>query len=850
MACDDVAEGARVSRGRAVLAAAAALSLAAQACRVPSLEEEEARARVLPQTSFLFAADCLRPAGRCTEITELHGEENRIVVPFGRIPERVRNAVIAVEDKRFYQHRGIDLKALLRAAYVDATAGRIVEGGSTITQQYVKNVFVGSEQSLDRKIQEAVLAWQLERRYSKEQILGRYLNTVYFGRGAYGIQAAAQAFFSVDATDLTLAQAALLAGLIRNPGQYDPFQHPRRALARRAHVLDAMLELGMITPAHRDRAAAAPLGLRPPDEAEERYPAPYFVDHVIQWFLTEPSLERRDEAFGPPCPAEEPYRSGCPQRWDMLFEGGLRIYTTLSPRLQALAEEAVRSVLVYPTDPYAALVALDPRTGWVRAMVGGRDYWDPADRFARLNLATGGSTGRQAGSSFKPFALVAALEHGIPPERTFNGSSTAVPLDTGEVWTPENYESADYGSVSMRSATVHSVNVAYVEIEKALGGGDAYAGARILVKTAERMGIRCCERTAEPDFPLQPLPSAVLGTNEINPLEMAVGYGTLATGGYRVMPTPVARITDARGRVLWEHTPRPKLVVDPAVATVAVDILREVVTSGTGTAANIGRPQFGKTGTAQNWSDAWFIGAVPQLVAAVWVGYPGSQRSMAATRIGRVTGGSWPAAIWRAFMIRAVERMPVRDFPTVEVDYVTVRLDITQGCLANPYTPPGNIRVVRYIAGTEPRKVCKEPSEYQLLTVPSVIGLPEGEAASLLRASGFNVAVETARSGQPSGTVIAQDPAAGEQALQTSTVTITVSEGPRLIPVPDVIGRPEGAARAELERAGFRVVVIVEAACDPEAPGCDHRRGVVWWQSPSGGEQARPGSTVTIRVDP
>jgi serine/threonine-protein kinase len=194
--------------------------------------------------------------------------------------------------------------------------------------------------------------------------------------------------------------------------------------------------------------------------------------------------------------------------------------------------------------------------------------------------------------------------------------------------------------------------------------------------------------------------------------------------------------------------------------------------------------------------------------------------------------------------------MPVRDFPTVDVEYVTVRLDVTQGCLANPYTPPGDIRVVRYIAGTEPRKVCEEPSEYQLLTVPSVIGLPQAEAASLLRASGFNVAVETVRSDQPAGTVTAQDPAAGERALQTSTVTITVSEGPRLVPVPAVIGRPEGAARAELQRAGFQVVTIVEAACDPDAPDCDHRPGVVWWQSPAGGEAARPGSTVTIRVNP
>ncbi|HXF36573.1 MAG TPA: transglycosylase domain-containing protein [Actinomycetota bacterium] len=835
---------------RAVLAAALACALLAQACQMPRLEEEQERARELPQTSFLFAGDCLSRGGRCTLITELHGEENRVVVPLSRIPERMRNAVIAVEDKRFYQHRGIDLKALLRAAYVDATAGRIVEGGSTITQQYVKNVFVGSERSLDRKVREALLAWQLEQRLTKDQILARYLNTVYFGRGAYGIQAAADTFFSVDVEDLTLARSALLAGLIRNPADYDPFQHPHRAVARRNHVLDVMLELGMITPQRHRRATEAALALHPSSRGEERYAAPYFVDHVIQWFLTQPGLERQDERFGPPCPPEEPYRSGCPERWDMLFQGGLRIYSTVSPRLQSLAEQAVSSVLPYPSDPRAALVAIDPRTGWVRAMVGGRDYWDPRDRFARLNLATGGSTGRQAGSSFKTFALVAALEHGIAPERSFPGSSTSVVLDTGQVWTPENYEGAAYGSVSMRTATVNSVNVAYVEIEKALGDGDPYAGARLVVEAAQRMGIRCCERTAEPDFPLQPVPSAVLGTNEINPLEMAVGYGTLATGGYRVMPTPVARITDARGNVLWSHEPKPKLVVDPAVATVAVDILEDVVRFGTGTAANIGRPQFGKTGTAQNWSDAWFIGAIPQLVASVWVGYPESQRSMAATRIGRVTGGSWPAAIWHAFMARAAARIPERDFPRAEVRYVTVRVDITQGCLANPYTPPGNIRTVSYIAGTEPRKVCKEPSEYQYLTVPSVVGLSQEEASRVLRGAGFAVRVETARSDQPPGTVIGQDPSGGERALQTSTVTITVAEAPRMVVVPAVVGRPEGAASATLRRAGFLVTVVVEPECDPGAEGCDYRPGVVWAQDPRGGSRAPRGSRVTIRVNP
>ncbi len=823
------------------LALVLVLALLAAACRVPSLEEARQEARPLAQSSFLFAADG-------SLLTVLSGPEDRVVIPPREIPEVVRDAVVAIEDRRFYQHRGVDLKALLRAAYVDVTRGRVVQGASTITQQYVRNFFpsVGTEETLSRKFQEAALAWQLERELTKEEILARYLNTVYFGEGAYGIQAAARAFFSVEARDLTLAQAALLAGLIRRPLDYNPFTHPRRALARRNLVLDAMLEQGMITPEEHERATLAGLGLDPP--AGGRYPAPYFVDYVIGWFLTNPALQRADEALGPPCPTDLPEgvpdrRAACPERWDALFQGGLRIYTTLSPRLQRLAEEAVRSVLVFPSDPYAALTAVDPRTGHVRAMVGGRDYWSRQVPWARLNLATGGSTGRQAGSAFKPFALVAALESGIPPARVYPApNSLRIRLDGGQVWDVENYEGASYGSLTVEQATVRSVNTVYAQIIMDVG-------PERVVETAERMGIRCCERTAQPDFPLKPFPSAVLGTNEVNTLEMAVGYGTLATGGYRVMPTPVVRITDARGRVLWEHEPRRRLVVDPAIATVAMGILREVVLYGTGVAANIGRPQFGKTGTAQEWRDAWFVGAVPQLVAAVWVGFPDSQRPMYATRIGRVTGGSWPAQIWRAFMVNAVRPWPPREFPTVVVPYVAVRIDVTQGCLPNPFTPPGNIRTVRYIAGTEPTEVCTEPTEYQLLPVPSVIGLKEVRATQVLQAAGFAVRVEEAASDQPVGTVIAQDPAAGEEALQTSTVRITVSAGPALVTVPQVTGLGASDATAALEAAGFAVKLHVRA-CDPGDPDCDPTPGTVWAQSPAGGTEAESGSRVVIWANP
>lgn len=809
------------------------LALLAQACNLPTLEEERAQAPPLPQTSLLFAADG-------SLITRLHAGEDRVVVRWADIAEVMVDATVAIEDQRFWEHAGVDLKALLRAAYVDLTEGRIVQGASTITQQLVKNLYVGSEESLSRKIKEAYLAWQLERKLTKEQILTRYLNTVYFGNGAYGVQAAAQTYFDVDASELTLPQAALLAGLIRAPVDYDPIAHPVRARQRRNHVLDEMLEQGLIDRTEHDAAVRTPIELAPRIEDEPRYIAPYFVDYFKEWFLSNPR-------FG----------ATVSDRYDLLFKGGLRITTTLVPRLQTFAERAVQQVLPYERDPYAAITAIDPRTGYVKAMVGGRDYWDQDDPFARINLATGGSTGRQTGSAFKPFALVAALENGLTPSTPLNGSYAAVPLPDGTVWRPRNAEGGGYGTISLESATVHSVNIAYVNLEIKLGGGDAWAGAQKIIEVAKRMGIRCCPRTTEPGTPLQAVPAAVLGSNEVSTLEMASAYGTLAYGGAHVQPTPAIRIETADGEILYEAPRNAVQVVDPAVASVAVDILEKVVQYGTGTAARLYRPQFGKTGTEDLYRDAWFVGAIPQLVAAVWVGFPQGQISMQypTTRI-KVFGGTWPAQIWHAFMFNATKHMPILDFPQPEggVQYVTVRIDITQGCVANPYTPPANIRTMRFIEGTEPTEICTEPTSYQYLTVPSVVGMEEDEAASTLRAAGFDVAVELVPSDQPAGTVVAQDPAAGERALQTSTVTISVSEPasptPQLTTVPDVIGSPEGAASAAIRKAGLRAAVSYQQECDPQAPDCDYRPGIVWAQSPAGGTRIEVGSTVTIVVNP
>lgn len=815
------------------------LTLFASACDLPTLREAREQADELPETSFLLSSDG-------TLITRLHAGEDRVSVRTSKIPDVVRDAVIAIEDQRFYDHRGLDVRALLRAAYIDATTGEVVEGGSTITQQLVKNVYVGDEVSLARKAREAYLAWQLEHRLTKEQILTKYLNTVYFGNGAYGIRAAAETYFDVQPLDLTLEQAALLAGSIAAPVDYDPVTHPVRAKGRRRHVLRRMLELGMIDLSRYEAAVASPVTLNLTPEDEARYAAPYFVDYVKEWFLSNPR-------FG-----ETPQ-----ERYTLLFEGGLQIVTTLDLGMQAAAERAVSSILTERGDPFAALTAVDPRTGYVRAMVGGRDYWDADDRFARINLATGGSTGRQAGSAFKPFALVAALEHGVTRSQPLNGSSAHILLQDGTYWDPRNAEGGGYGTISLESATVNSVNIAYANLLSVIGAGDTYAGASATVEAAVRMGIRCCPRTTEPNGALAAVPSAVLGVNEVSTLEMASAYGTLAFAGQHVQPTPVISVTTADGDVIYEASSTPQPAVDAAIAAEAVDILSGVVSGGTGTGANIGRPQFGKTGTSQNASDAWFVGAVPQLATAVWVGFPSGQIPMCCgnVRISTVYGGTWPASIWRAFMLAATARMPAKAFPEApDVEYVTLRVDITQGCLANPFTPPQNIDVFQYVAGTEPHlEVCTEPSEYQLLTVPSVIGLEREAAVAALRAAGFEVAVELVPSDQPQGTVIAQDPEPGERLIQTGTVTITVVEGepepsppppPELVVIPDVIGMTQAAAVSALQDAGLEVSVLPDEECDPDDPGCDYRPGIVWAQTPTAGTETEPGSRVTIVVNP
>ncbi|MEX2406834.1 MAG: transglycosylase domain-containing protein, partial [Actinomycetota bacterium] len=422
-------------------------ALAASACELPTLREARDSAIDQSLTSFLYAANGAL-------ITRLHAGEDRVPVRASRIPDVVRDAVIAIEDQRFYDHSGLDLRALLRAAYIDATTGEVAEGGSTITQQLAKQLFVGNEQTIDRKLDEAYLAWRMEQRFTKEQILTKYLNTVYFGNGAYGIMTAARTYFDKEPVDLTLEEAAFLAGTIAAPVTYDPLTHRDRARNRRNRVLSRMLELGMVEPSRYVEAARSSIVLKMNQDDSQPYLAPHFVDYFKEWFLSNPRFGETSE-----------------DRYKLLFEGGLRIVTTIDPRMQAAAERAVRSVLLSTSDPFAALTAIDPRTGYVLAMVGGRDYWNEDDRFARINLATGGSTGRQAGSAFKPFALVAALESGLTRSTSLNGSSAHILLQDGTYWEPRNAEGGGYGTISLESATRNSVNVAYANLLGVMGSG-------------------------------------------------------------------------------------------------------------------------------------------------------------------------------------------------------------------------------------------------------------------------------------------------------------------------------------------------------------------------------------------
>lgn len=845
----------RTSRIPFLLAAAALLvsscaSLTEQFEDLPTLTDQDLRFR-LAESSRILDADG-------NVITTLHETENRTVINLKAMPRHLQRAVIAIEDERFYQHEGVDLRAIARAFLTNAVSGEIREGGSTITQQYVKNVIIApgeiAEKTLRRKIVEAALARQLEQRLTKKEILGRYLNTVYFGRGAYGVQAAALTYFGTPASELALHESALLAGVIRSPETYDPYEKRKQAKARRNTVLDQMGDLGWASPTKVEKAKRKPLSLRE-EEVTGEYPAPYFVDYVQRLIKFDPRFAGIGETLT--------------DRQSRLLQGGLRIETTLDMDMQVAAEDAIRGTLPFPNDPSGSLVAVEPDTGYVKAMVGGENWFASRKEnpYGKLNLAIvaepnlgctniqgteecanrAPGTGRQAGSAFKPFALAAALDDGVSLSKTYKAQAcmTFKGADAGRDWRVCNYEESDFGSeLSLLEATVNSVNVVYAQLILDVG---PEAGAEV----AEAMGINTT---------LLATPSMVLGSNPVNPLGMASAYATLANNGVRREPVAITRIVDTTtGDVIYEDQTEPDRVLDPGVAYLVTTALKAVVERGTGVRAQIGRPAAGKTGTAQEYRDAWFAGYTPDLSAAVWVGYPEGEIEMKAscggdpgcrpTRLlsgSGVTGGTWPAVIWERFMSRALIGVPATDFAKPDIGLVTVRIDSRTGCLASAFTPDEYKVSATFAKGTQPEKSCRNKKVG--VRVPDVFSFPVDDARDVMKRAGFEVDLTyEASSTYPPGRVIGQSPGAGEKAPEGSTVTLVVSQRSEKREVPDVLGMTRAQAEAAIRNAGFDPEVITESEGGKKARRNKNR---VWKQSPSGGTQAEEGSTVTIWVNP
>jgi len=544
-------------------------------------------------------------------------KENRVWVPISRIPVMVREAFIANEDHNFYYHHGVDFSGIVRATFADLTHQQL-QGASTITQQLARRLFLTDQVSIARKVQEALLAIEIERYYTKDEILERYLNIIYLGAGAYGVDAAAHTYFGRSVDKLTLAQAAMLAGVVAAPSVYSPFSNLTLATDRERHVLDRMVESGYVTAAQADAAFSAPLGLiaeRPAGLQGYRYP--YFTTYAIA------QLER---LFGK----------------DVVNEGGLQVYTTLDPQMQRLGQEAVtwgvhQAIAEGIGAHQAALVALRPSTGEIVAMIGGTGF-SLRNQFNRAWQAH-----RQPGSSFKIYDYTAAIDSGLPASTVIDDSPVSYPMGDGTQWSPLDDDNSYMGAITLREALVMSRNIVAVKLAERVG-------LDRVIDYAHRMGVTS---------PLEANLSLALGSSGLTVLDQASGYSTLADQGLHVDPTPFRLVKDSLGSVvLDDRFPQANDVVSAGTAYIMTSIFEDVIKRGTGYPnAIIGRPAAGKTGTTSSFRDAWFVGYTPDLVAAVWLGNDDY------TPMNESYGGNIPARIWARFMKAALARTPPHEFP-------------------------------------------------------------------------------------------------------------------------------------------------------------------------------------------
>jgi penicillin-binding protein 1A len=597
----------------------------------PRCDLDRLRPVEIGQNSFVYAADG-------SLLGSIPAEKNRQPVALNRISKWMRLATIAIEDRRFYVHSGIDLEGIARALAADVRAGRVVEGGSTITQQLVRNLYISREVTFERKLIEACLAVRLNNRRSKAWILENYLNTVYYGNHAYGVQAAAQTYFSKPAWRLSLGQSALLAGLTQAPSVYDPLNKPAAALRRRNQVLQAMLANGDITQRQYTAAAAdRQLHLRP-GRVYTRIREPYFFSFVREQLITQ---------YGA----------------NTVRSGGLRVYTTIDRRFQQQARNAILRTLPYRDDPAAAIVSINPANGAIRAMAA----VTPGKRGNQFNLAS--QARRQAGSTFKTFVLTAAVAEGVDPDSTYYTSRFFVyhPDPTLPAWEVSTYDRSYLGSVPISRATLSSDNTVFAQLTLDLGPEKVAA-------MAHRLGVRSNLKTKEGVY----VPSLGLGSAGVSPLDMASAYATLAAGGIYSEPMAIRKVilpihggtvdTDAG----W-GMPQRRRVIPDWVAAEVTEILEDNIDEGTGTGAGVffDRPAAGKTGTTDDHTDAWFCGYTPMLSTTVWVGYPQAQIPMENVHGISVAGGTFPATIWNLFMRSAIGNTDPVEFvePTGEPDW-------------------------------------------------------------------------------------------------------------------------------------------------------------------------------------
>ena len=743
-----------------------------------------------------------------TILAVLRGSQSRVLVQSDQISPYVKQAIVAIEDKRFYEHRGVDFRGMARAFWADIRHQGAVQGGSTITQQFVKNELTGNEKSVTRKLKEAVLAHELEsgaHHWTKDRILTAYLNTIYFANGAYGIERAARTYFGHGAKKLTLPQAALLAGIPEDPSRYDPVAHPQAAKARRTMVLRQMLQQEIVTAKQFRAASQAPMP-KPQDVHLSGVvgQAPYFGEYVKAQLISHLGAKK-------------------------VFGGGLRVHTTIDLGLQKVARDAIDKWLPSTTGPQAALVAINPSNGAVLAMYGGRSF-----HASQFNLAVQGE--RQPGSSFKPFVLATALKQGIAPQTTFVSKPISIFLGD-KYWPVNNYEGEYLGTIDLWHAIAASDNSVFAQLTKVVGPQN-------VVTTAHEMGI-----TGH----LDPVFSIGLGTQIVNPLEMARAYATFANGGYRIdgkvfgdLPRAITHIDTLEGdkvKTVYANAPLRKQVLSTSDDELLTQMLEGVVTSGTGkNAALPGYTVAGKTGTTENYGDAWFVGYTPQLVTAVWVGYPDKLTPMTSEyHGGPVAGGTYPALIWKSFMQAALKDIGAepRGFPSPpylsvaarSVTYRDGQIELSNGLCSDTQS-------IVYFTGKGPSRVadCKTNE----VEVPNVVGLGIDRARVRLSAQPLTplVIYKPAAPGEPVGVVLKQFPQTGTLA-SFGRVRLVLAKALHGV-VPRTVGLEEQQARTLLETKKLKVAIV-----HVRAKG---KAGRVLAQKPSGRVAAAPGMTVRLMV--